>query len=112
MLRILSWAIGLIVLGVSASYLLLYIWPMHDPHPPQRWGQTTLAIRDAKIYPSPDEPAIEHATVVVKDGRIVAVGPDVTVPAEATLIPCKSCIVTAGFWNAHVHFTEPKWGFA
>ena len=26
--------------------------------------------------------------------------------------PCDHCIVTAGFWNAHVHFTEDKWSFA
>jgi imidazolonepropionase-like amidohydrolase len=25
------------------------------------------------------------------------------------MIPCQNCTVTAGFWNMHVHFTEPKW---
>jgi imidazolonepropionase-like amidohydrolase len=32
-------------------------------------------------------------------------------PAQK-IIPCDHCVVTAGFWNTHVHFTEPKWSFA
>jgi imidazolonepropionase-like amidohydrolase len=49
---------------------------------------------------------------VVKDGLIVAVGSKVDVPADATILPCDHCVVTAGFWNMHVHFTEPKWSMA
>ena len=36
----------------------------------------------------------------------------VAVPADATIVPCDHCVVTAGFWNTHVHFTEPKWSMA
>ena len=36
-------------------------------------------------------------------------GPDATVPPTAKVLPGKGRVVTAGFWNAHVHFTEPKW---
>ena len=42
-------------------------------------------------------------------GRIAAVGVGVAVPAGATVLPCAGCVVTAGFWNAHVHLTQPKW---
>jgi imidazolonepropionase-like amidohydrolase len=28
------------------------------------------------------------------------------------MIPCNQCVVTAGFWNSHIHFTEPKWMFS
>ncbi|MGO9829332.1 MAG: amidohydrolase family protein [Myxococcaceae bacterium] len=74
-----------------------------------RWG---LAIQGATLYPSPQEPPLRGATLLVRDGRIAALGPDVQVPPEATVLPCHGCVVTAGFWNAHVHFTEPKWRFA
>jgi cytosine/adenosine deaminase-related metal-dependent hydrolase len=65
-----------------------------------------------KIYPSPDDPPIEHGIILVRDGVIVAVGTDVPLPADAQVLSCQRCVVTAGFWNAHVHFTEPKWSLA
>jgi imidazolonepropionase-like amidohydrolase len=41
----------------------------------------------------------------VQDGRIIAVGPRarVAVPRTATVIDCTGLVVTAGFWNSHVH---------
>ncbi|MGA8603559.1 MAG: amidohydrolase family protein [Thermoplasmata archaeon] len=69
----------------------------------------SLAIRNARILPSPDAPAIEPGTILVRDGRIVAVGPELVIPSDARVIPGEGRVVTAGFWNAHVHFTEPKW---
>jgi len=71
-----------------------------------------LAIRGARILPSPDAAPIERGTIVVDRGRIVAAGTDVTVPSTAQVIPGEGTTVTAGFWNCHVHFTEAKWGSA
>jgi imidazolonepropionase-like amidohydrolase len=87
-------------------------WPLHDPHPIVLLPQGTLAIENAKIYTSPDAPPIEQGTVLVRDGRIAAVGADVATPARAQVLSCQGCVVTAGLWNTHVHFTEPKWNFA
>lgn len=36
-------------------------------------------------------------------------GVGVSVPPDAQVIPGEGRVVTAGFWNAHVHFTEAKW---
>lgn len=68
-----------------------------------------LALVGAKIYPSPTEHAIENGLILVHDGRIVAVGPSaaVKVPRDATVIDCKGLVVTAGFWNSHVHVLTP-----
>jgi len=65
-----------------------------------------FAIVDARVYPAPDAAPIEHGTVLMRDGRITAVGPSatITVPAGATVIDGKGKFVTAGFWNSHVHF--------
>lgn len=68
-----------------------------------------LAVRTAKIYPSPDAPPIESGTVLMRNGRIIAVGSTVSTPPGTTVIPGDGCVLTAGFWNSHVHFTEPKW---
>jgi len=68
-----------------------------------------LALVGAKIYPSPTEQAIENGSILVHDGLIVAIGPsaDVKVPHGARVIECKGLIVTAGFWNSHVHILTP-----
>ena len=63
------------------------------------------------VIPSPDAVPIEDGVVVVDRGRIVAVGPRaaVSLPAGARVIDCRGATVTAAFWNAHVHFTQPVW---
>lgn len=68
-----------------------------------------LAIVDARIYPAPDAPVIERGTVLVRDGRIVEVGPSaaVDVPGGTMVIEGEGRVVTAGFWNSHVHFISP-----
>src|SRR3989442_3550258 len=42
----------------------------------------TIAITGGTVYPV-SGPKIEHATVLIRDGRIAAVGTNVTVPAGA-----------------------------
>ena len=63
----------------------------------------------ARIYPAPDAAAIENASVLVHDGRIVAVGPadTVAVPKDTPMIDAHGAVVTAGFWNSHVHLLAP-----
>jgi len=106
------WLAAIVIAVVGGCAYFLILWPLRDPHPPIRFPSGALAIRDAKIYPSPDADAIEHGTVVVRNGLIAAVGPTPEVPSDARVLPCERCLVMAGFWNAHVHFTEPKWSFA
>jgi imidazolonepropionase-like amidohydrolase len=67
------------------------------------------ALVHARIYPSPTDPAIEDGAILVRDGRILAVGPTaaIKVPRHATVIDCKGLVVTAGFWNSHVHILIP-----
>ena len=68
-----------------------------------------IAIQHARVWPAPGAAPLVDATVLVHDGRIAAVGRRVTLPPGTTTLPCDGCVVMAGFWNAHVHFTEPKW---
>ena len=64
-----------------------------------------LAIVGARIYPAPSAAPIDHGVVVIRDGRIVAVGTTgaLKVPAGASVIDARGKVVTAGFWNSHVH---------
>ena len=100
-----------LLLGFSTAWLL-EIYPRYGSHPPLRLAKGTLAIQHARIYVSPTDPPIEDGTVLVRDGVIAAVAAQVAVPPDAQTISCDHCVVTAGFWNTHVHFTEPKWSMA
>jgi imidazolonepropionase-like amidohydrolase len=112
MLRRLLAIVALFAAALAVAAYVLVVWPLRDPHPAIRLGDETLAIRDATIYPSPDDPPLLHASIVIRDGFIVDLGPNIAIPAGARIIPCDRCFVTAGFWNTHVHFTEPKWSSA
>jgi imidazolonepropionase-like amidohydrolase len=100
-----------LVVAAIAIWVFAY-WPRRVPHPPLKLAQGTLAIEHARIYTSPTDPPIPDGSVLIVDGRIAAVGPNLTIPQAATVLPCDHCAVTAGFWNAHVHFTEPKWALS
>lgn len=68
-----------------------------------------LALVGAKIYLSPSEPPIESGTILVHSGHIASVGAiaEIKVPSTMTVIDCKGLVVTAGFWNSHVHILTP-----
>lgn len=68
-------------------------------------------IHAAKIYPSPNAAPIEDGIVLVRDGRITAVGKrdSLTIPKSARTSECRGGVLTAGFQNSHVHFIEPRW---
>ena len=73
--------------------------------------EQTLALVGGTVYVSPTAAPLRDAIVVVSGGTIAAVGNrnDVQVPQHARIIDCSGRSLTAGFWNSHVHFTEPAW---
>jgi len=56
----------------------------------------TIAITGGTVYPV-SGPKVEHATVLIQNGRIAAVGTNVTIPADATRIDAAGKWVTPGF---------------
>lgn len=72
--------------------------------------QATLAIVGATIYTQPNREPIANGTVVIGDGRIVAVGTNrqVRVPPGAAVINADGLTLLAGFWNSHTHLTTPE----
>jgi imidazolonepropionase-like amidohydrolase len=59
----------------------------------------TIAITGATVYPV-SGPKLENATVLIRDGRIAAVGTNVVVPAGATRIDAAGKWVTPGLIDA------------
>ena len=59
----------------------------------------TIAITGGKVYPV-SGPLIENGTVIITNGKIVAVGANVPIPAGAQRIDATGKIVTPGFVDA------------
>lgn len=83
--------------GAAAAALLAGLAIVPAPASAQ-----TVAITGGKVYPV-SGPAIENGTVLIRDGRIVAVGANVTVPADARRIDATGKWVTPGFINSSTH---------
>jgi imidazolonepropionase-like amidohydrolase len=74
----------------------------------------TVALVGATVHADPRQPPIANAVVVIEGDVITVVGPRdrVTIPGGARIVDCTGGTITAGFWNSHVHFTDPQWGNA
>ena len=59
----------------------------------------TVAIVGGTVYPV-SGPRIERGTVLMRDGRVVAVGRDVAIPADARRVDATGRVVTPGFVDA------------
>lgn len=62
-------------------------------------GAQTIAITGGTVYPV-SGPKIERGTVLIRDGKVVAVGANVTVPGDAQRIDATGKWVTPGLINA------------
>ena len=60
----------------------------------------TIAITGGTVYPV-SGPKLENATVLMRDGKIVAVGTNITIPAGAQRIDATGKWVTPGLVNAY-----------
>jgi len=70
----------------------------------------TWAIEHARLIASPAGAVVEDGTVVVRDGRVKAIGPSaaVPVPQGARRVDGRGGTVLPGYWNVHVHFTDER----
>ncbi|WP_156840968.1 amidohydrolase family protein [Novosphingobium aquimarinum] len=91
-------AAGLSVTGAQALPTAAPVTPTHD--------DTTIALTDANVVAIDGGAPIRNATVVVRDGKVVEVGPSasVAVPANAKVVPMEGRWLIPGLMNMHVHF--------
>ena len=85
----------------------------HLTRPPVAFGrpappaQETVVVRDATIWTGAENGVLEAADLVVRDGKIVAVGADLEAPAGAREIDGTGRHVTAGMIDEHAHIRHP-----
>jgi imidazolonepropionase-like amidohydrolase len=80
---------------------------MAENSPPAATNE--VAIVGAKMYASPDAAAVDDSVVVVRNGRIVHAGSrsNTPVPPGARVIDAHGAVLTAGYWNSHIHLMIP-----
>lgn len=80
----------------------------------ERAPEGAMLLRAARIYTAPDQPPIEDGVILIRDGRILAVGPAKAIATRGAeeFASCGDGIVTAGFQNSHVHFTGAEFSSA
>jgi imidazolonepropionase-like amidohydrolase len=88
---------SIVLLAAAAVALLSVNAPAQQP--------ATTAFTGARVIDGTDKAPIENATIVVRGGKVVAVGPaaSVTVPAGAQRVPLAGKTVIPGLINAHGH---------
>jgi len=64
----------------------------------------TIAVTGGTVHTLGGAGVIENGTVLIRDGRIVAVGKGVEVPRDAQLIDASGKIVTPGLFDAYTDF--------
>ena len=66
-------------------------------------ARTDLLLRDATLWTSGPEGRIESGDLLVRDGRIVAIGEDLTAPPGTLVVDGAGKHVTPGLIDAHSH---------
>jgi imidazolonepropionase-like amidohydrolase len=87
--------IGRLVLPIILA-VILFIAPA--------FGQTTV-IRAGNLIDPASGAVLKGQVILVKDGKIAEVGPDVKIPAGAEVIDLTNAWVMPGLMDAHTHIT-------
>jgi imidazolonepropionase-like amidohydrolase len=71
----------------------------------------TYAMVGATIVDGTGGPAISDGVIVVRDGRIAAVGPraSVAIPDGTPAVPVDGKTIVPGLWDMHTHVTQVEW---
>ena len=73
-------------------------------------AQGTFAIVGARLIDGTGAPAAENVTVLVRAGRIAAVGANVTVPTGVRTVHAEGKTLLPGLWEMHSHYSGVEFG--
>ena len=75
-------------------------------------AQGAFALVGARIVDGTTRAPIDDGVIIVRDGRIAAVGPrqTTTIPAGARAIDVRGKTIIPGLWDMHAHVALPEWG--
>lgn len=78
--------------------------------PPELTG--TFAIAGARMVDGTGAPPVNDSVVIVRDGRIAAVGPRarVAIPKGTAIVDGKGKTLLPGLWEMHIHYSGVEFG--
>ena len=73
----------------------------------------TFALFGARVITGADAPPIDGGVIIVRDGRIAAVGPraDISIPKGMPIVYVGGRTVIPGLWDTHAHSSQTDWAF-
>ncbi|MFN7979231.1 MAG: amidohydrolase family protein [Vicinamibacterales bacterium] len=73
--------------------------------------QGDYALVGATVIDATNRPPMKDAAIVIRNGRIAAVGPrgSVTIPRGVTVVPADGLTIVPGLWDMHTHVTQVEW---
>ncbi len=79
---------------------------------PHAHPETTIALVGGRLVTMSGSGLIENGTIVVRENRILAIGPqdDVAIPPDALVIPIPGLVVLPGFVDVHAHGPQATQG--
>ncbi|HXM61260.1 MAG TPA: amidohydrolase family protein [Terriglobales bacterium] len=71
-----------------------------------------IAFVGATVINTTGKPTIPKATIVIRDSKIIAVGPTnkVKIPSDARRIDVAGKYIIPGLWDMHAHYEQVEWG--
>jgi imidazolonepropionase-like amidohydrolase len=71
------------------------------------------ALTGARVVQGTDDAAIEDGVIVIRNGRIAAVGPAsmTKVPSGVRVFDAKGKTIIPGLWDMHAHSSQTDWAF-
>jgi imidazolonepropionase-like amidohydrolase len=71
-----------------------------------------LAVTGATLIDGTGRPPVQNATIVTREGKILAAGPSasVQIPPDAQRIDAGGKFIIPGLWDMHAHYEQVEWG--
>ncbi len=73
-------------------------------------AQGTFAIVGARLIDGTGAPAVEDASVLVRNGRIAAVGSHILIPPGTRIVHAEGQSLLPGLWEMHIHYSGVEFG--
>ncbi len=70
-------------------------------------AQSPIVLKAARLFDGKADALVSPGLVVVADGKILAVGANAKIPADAQVIDLGDATLLPGFMDAHTHVTSP-----
>jgi imidazolonepropionase-like amidohydrolase len=92
-----------VVVSFVTGFAVIVWWPVPAPPPPP--AAADFAIQSVTIMDTDGEADLADATVIVRDGKISAVGParEVPVPPGMAVVDGNARYLIPGLWDMHAH---------